>query len=95
VKTSRGGDRIASAPHKSIAVKFLEYMARDAAQNIIANANCELPAVAGVSTTPELKALARAGWRSLILVAEFHRAIDALDGRRIFRFRDRPGDHET
>ena len=41
----------------AIAIKFLEYMASDAAQNIIANANYEFPAVASVSTTPELKAL--------------------------------------
>jgi iron(III) transport system substrate-binding protein len=52
-----GGGMMASAPHKAIAVKFLEYMASDAAQNIIANANYEFPAVASVSTTPELKAL--------------------------------------
>src|SRR6267142_3788579 len=54
-----GGGMMASAPHKAIAVKFLEYMASDAAQNIIANANYEFPAVASVSTTPELKALGR------------------------------------
>src|SRR5258705_530849 len=41
-----GGGVIASAPHKAVAVKFLEFMASDAAQNIIANANYEFPAVA-------------------------------------------------
>lgn len=58
VNTS-GGDMIASTPHKSIAIKFLEYMASDAARNIIANANYEFPAMASVSTTPEIKALGR------------------------------------
>jgi iron(III) transport system substrate-binding protein len=54
-----GGGMMASAPHKAVAVKFLEYMASDAAQNIIANANYEFPAVASVPATPELKALGR------------------------------------
>jgi iron(III) transport system substrate-binding protein len=54
-----GGGVMASAPHKAIAVKFLEFMASDAAQNIIAGANYEFPAVASVATTPELKALGK------------------------------------
>ena len=40
-----GGGLMASAPHKAIGVKFLEFMAGDIAQNIIAGANYEFPAV--------------------------------------------------
>jgi len=54
-----GGGVMASAPHKAIAVKFLEFMASDGAQAIIAGANYEFPAVASVATTPELKALGK------------------------------------
>ncbi|HEX3484350.1 MAG TPA: extracellular solute-binding protein [Micropepsaceae bacterium] len=54
-----GGGVMASAPHKAIAVKFLEFMASDAAQNIIAGANYEFPAVASVPITPELKTLGK------------------------------------
>ena len=50
---------MASAPHKAAAVKFLEYMASDEAQNIIANANYEFPAVAEVTRSPELLRLGR------------------------------------
>jgi len=52
-----GGGVMASAPHKAIAVRFLEYMASDAAQNIIAGANYEFPAVQSVPITKELKLL--------------------------------------
>ena len=52
-----GGGMMASAPHKAIAVRFLEFMASDAAQNIIAGSNYEFPAVQSVATTPELKKL--------------------------------------
>ena len=52
-----GGGVMASAPHKAIAVRFLEYLASDAAQAIIANANYEFPAVASMKLNPELKAL--------------------------------------
>jgi iron(III) transport system substrate-binding protein len=52
-----GGGVMAAAPHKAIAVKFLEYLAGDEAQNIIANANYEFPAVASVPRNAELKAL--------------------------------------
>src|SRR6476620_1749630 len=54
-----GGGVMASAPHKAIAVKFLEFMASDGAQAIIAGANYEFPADASVATTPELKALGK------------------------------------
>ena len=52
-----GAGVMASSPHKAVAVRFLEYMASDAAQNIIANANYEFPAVASVKRSPELSAL--------------------------------------
>ncbi|HYM19216.1 MAG TPA: extracellular solute-binding protein [Micropepsaceae bacterium] len=52
-----GGGVMASAPHKAVAVKFLEYMASDAAQNIIANANYEFPAVTSMKRSAELSAL--------------------------------------
>jgi len=52
-----GGGVMASAPHKAIAVRFLEFMASDAAQNIIAGANYEFPAVQSLPPTPELKKL--------------------------------------
>ena len=52
-----GGGIMASAPHKAIAIRFLEYLASDAAQAIIANANYEFPAVATMKLNPELKAL--------------------------------------
>jgi iron(III) transport system substrate-binding protein len=54
-----GGGMMASAPHKAIAVKFLEYMASDGAQAIIAGANYEFPAAANVGITPALKALGK------------------------------------
>ena len=40
-----GAGIMASAPHKANAIKFLEFMASDKAQNIVANANYEFPAV--------------------------------------------------
>jgi iron(III) transport system substrate-binding protein len=52
-----GGGVMASAPHKAVAIKFLEYMASDEAQNIIANANYEFPAVQSVKRSPELQSL--------------------------------------
>ena len=54
-----GGGVMASAPHKAIAVKFLEFMASDGAQAIIAGANYEFPAAASVATTPQLKTLGK------------------------------------
>ena len=52
-----GAGILASAPHKANAVKFLEYMASDAAQNIVANANYEFPAVATTARSRELAVL--------------------------------------
>jgi iron(III) transport system substrate-binding protein len=50
---------MASAPHKAVAVKFLEYMASDEAQKIISDNNYEFPAVAGMTIVAELQALGR------------------------------------
>ena len=52
-----GAGIMASAPHKAAAVKFLEYMASDEAQNIVANSNHEFPAVAAMPRSRELTAL--------------------------------------
>lgn len=52
-----GAGVMAAAPHKAVAVKFLEYMASDEAQAIVANANYEFPAVKSVKLSPELQAL--------------------------------------
>jgi len=48
---------MASAPHKAAAIRFLEYMASDEAQNIVASANHEFPAVATMPRSRELTAL--------------------------------------
>ena len=53
-----GAGVLASAPHKANAVKFLEFMASDKAQDIVANANYEFPVV---GTTPRSRALAALG----------------------------------
>jgi iron(III) transport system substrate-binding protein len=53
-----GAGVMASAPHKANAIKFLEFMASDKAQNIVANANYEFPAV---GSTPRSKELALLG----------------------------------
>ena len=52
-----GAGILASAPHRANAVKFLEYMASDAAQNIVANANYEFPVAATTARSKELAAL--------------------------------------
>ena len=52
-----GAGILASAPHRANAVKFLEYMASDAAQNIVANANYEFPVAAITARSKELAAL--------------------------------------
>lgn len=52
-----GGGMLASAPHKALALKFLDYLAGDAAQRILTDANYEFPAVASVAPAPSLKAL--------------------------------------
>src|SRR6185436_18521284 len=54
-----GAGVMASAPHKAVAVKFLEYMASDEAQKIISDNNYEFPAVAGMKIVPELQALGK------------------------------------
>jgi iron(III) transport system substrate-binding protein len=54
-----GAGIMASAPHKGIAVKFLEYMASAEAQKIVANANFEFPGVKESKLNPELEALGK------------------------------------
>lgn len=46
-----------NAPNKEAAVKFLEYLASDAAQGYLANGNNEYPVVAGILENPELQSL--------------------------------------
>lgn len=53
-----GGGMLKHAPHKEAAVKFMEYLASDAAQAYFANGNNEWPVVAGVKIdNPQLDAL--------------------------------------
>jgi iron(III) transport system substrate-binding protein len=52
-----GAGILASAPHKANAVKFLEFMASDKAQDIVANANYEFPVVGTTARSRELAAL--------------------------------------
>ena len=52
-----GAGVLASAPHKAAAIKFLEYMASDSAQNIVANANYEFPVLGTTARSRELSAL--------------------------------------
>jgi iron(III) transport system substrate-binding protein len=52
-----GAGILASAPHKANAIRFLEYMASDKAQDIVANANYEFPAVGTTARSRELSAL--------------------------------------
>ena len=52
-----GGGVTAAAPHKATAIRFLEYLAGNEAQDIIANANHEFPAVKSVGKFPELEKL--------------------------------------
>ncbi len=53
-----GGGMLKHAPHKEAAVKFLEYLASDAAQAYFANGNNEWPVVASVKVdNPELAKL--------------------------------------
>ena len=52
-----GAGILASAPHKANAVKFLEFMASDEAQDIVANANYEFPVVGTTKRSRELAAL--------------------------------------
>ncbi|MFO1206899.1 MAG: Fe(3+) ABC transporter substrate-binding protein [Burkholderiales bacterium] len=53
-----GGGVLKYAPHKENAIKFLEYLASDQAQQYFANGNNEWPVVAGVKVNnPELESL--------------------------------------
>ena len=54
-----GAGLMASSPHKAVGIKFLEYMASDAAQDIIANANYEFPAVAEAPVSATLAKLGK------------------------------------
>lgn len=54
-----GGGMLKTAPHKEAAVKFLEYLSSDVAQDYFANGNNEWPVVAGVD--PKNAALASLG----------------------------------
>jgi iron(III) transport system substrate-binding protein len=53
-----GGGMLQHAPHRDAAVKFLEYLASDAAQTLFANGNNEWPIVKGVKlANPALESL--------------------------------------
>ena len=53
-----GGGMLKTAPHKDVAVKFLEYLASDEAQRYFADGNNEWPAVASIKiSNPALEAL--------------------------------------
>ena len=52
-----GGGMMKSAPHRTAAVKFLEYLASDAAQRIFTDANYEFPAVVSIPADAAAQAL--------------------------------------
>ena len=54
-----GGGMVKYAPHPAAAVRFLEYLASDAAQRIFTDANYEFPAVATVPADAAAQALGR------------------------------------
>jgi iron(III) transport system substrate-binding protein len=55
-----GGGMLQHAPHRDAAVKFLEYLASDAAQTLFAKGNNEWPTVPGVKLgNPELESFGR------------------------------------
>ncbi|MET1084620.1 MAG: Fe(3+) ABC transporter substrate-binding protein [Burkholderiales bacterium] len=55
-----GGGVLKYAPHKENAIKFLEYLSSDEAQQYFANGNNEWPVVVGVKVTnPELESLGK------------------------------------
>lgn len=58
-----GAGVAAHAPHKAAAVKFLEYLASDEAQNYFANGNNEFPAVPMESGNPALQRIAPDGFK--------------------------------
>jgi iron(III) transport system substrate-binding protein len=52
-----GAGVLKHAPHRDAAVKFLEYLASDEAQEYFANGNNEYPVVASAKANPELESL--------------------------------------
>ena len=54
-----GAGVLKSAPHRAAAIKFVEYLASDAAQKIFTDANHEFPAVASVPADVATQALGR------------------------------------
>jgi iron(III) transport system substrate-binding protein len=63
-----GGGMLRHAPHRDAAVKFLEYLASDAAQTYFANGNNEWPIVPGVKlANPELQSFGKLKTDSLPL----------------------------
>jgi len=52
-----GGGVTANAPNKENAIKFMEYLASDSAQEYFSAGNDEYPAVAGVAISPSVAAL--------------------------------------
>jgi iron(III) transport system substrate-binding protein len=55
-----GGGMLQNAPHRDAAVKFLEYLASDAAQTLFAKGNNEWPTVQGVKLeNPELESFGK------------------------------------
>jgi iron(III) transport system substrate-binding protein len=65
-----GGGVLKTAPNKANAVKFLEYLAGDEAQNYFANGNNEWPVVAGLALkNPELESLGTFKQDSVNMVA--------------------------
>jgi iron(III) transport system substrate-binding protein len=55
-----GGGMLKHAPHKDAALRFLEYLASDEAQQYFANANNEWPAAKGVTLdNPHLESLGK------------------------------------
>jgi iron(III) transport system substrate-binding protein len=64
-----GGGMLQHAPNRESAVKFLEYLASDAAQTLFANGNNEWPIVKGIKlANPELESLGQFKIDSLPLV---------------------------
>ncbi|MGH7795872.1 MAG: Fe(3+) ABC transporter substrate-binding protein [Candidatus Binatia bacterium] len=63
-----GGGMLQHAPHRDAAVKFLEYLASDAAQTLFAKGNNEWPTVKGVKlANPELESFGQVKTDSLPL----------------------------
>jgi len=65
-----GGGMLQHAPHRDAAVKFLEYLASDAAQTLFANGNNEWPTVKGVKlANPQLESFGQFKTDSLALAS--------------------------